>query len=80
VAGVGVALYYGIKLQDFIAEPCALCHTVENELFADMKTTDFGINRITCVTDMAASSDVVRVEDVKTYDPAVIFCDACITL
>ena len=80
MAGMRIALYYGVKLQDFIAELCALLHAVKNELFADMKAADLGIYSIACIADVAASSYVVRVEDVKTDDLSVIVSNSCIAL
>ena len=59
-----------IELEDAVAERLSLRHAVPHELFADMPAAHAVLHRIARVADMAAASDVVRMQDVQTDDLA----------
>ena len=71
-----------IKLQNRKAVFAPLFNTIQYQFFSNMQSSSMRTHRVTRITDMAASSDIVRVQDIKSVNiPCVgICCDARIGL
>ena len=80
MSGVYIALYNCVKLQNPKPDPFCLRQTVFHKLRTDMKPSAFCSYRITGIADMTASSDIVRMQDIESHDPTIMFSNARITL
>ncbi len=80
VAGMDIALHHGIELQNTEAVELCLLKAVKHQLLTDMEPARPGSDRVACIADMAASSDIVGMENIQTEDFAVFFGDAGIAL
>ena len=60
----------GVELQDAEAVRPALPETVGHQLFADVQTARFPLDRVAGVADVSAAADVVGMQDVQTVNMA----------
>ena len=60
----------GVELQDAEAARPALPETVGHQLFADVQTARFPLDRVAGVADVSAAADVVGMQDVQTVNMA----------
>ena len=63
-----IARYDSIELEDFESELTSLFHAMFNKAFPDVLSPYVRPNCVTCIADMAAVSDVVRMKNIETGD------------
>ena len=79
---MGIICNHCIELHNPKAFHFRLCKAVKNQFLTNVFTTDFSSYSIAGITDMSASSYIVRVQDIETDNFIVInvYCDSCIGL
>ena len=79
---MGVICNHCIELHNTKAIFLRLCKAVKNQFLADVFTPDFSSYCIAGITDMAASSYIVRMQDIETDNFIVVsvYCNSCISL
>ena len=77
-----IAGHNRIKLQDTKTMLFSPDQAIGYQLFANMKSSGISAYRIAGVTDMTASSDIIRMKDVKSvnFSAFCIYCCSCIGL
>ena len=79
---MGVICNHCIELHNTKAFFLCLCKAVKNQFLANVFTTEISSYCIAGITDMSASSYIVRVQDIETDNFIVVsvYCDSCIGL
>lgn len=77
-----IAGHNRIKLQDTKTMLFSPGQTVGYQLFSNVKSSGISAYRIAGVTDMTASSDIIRMKNVKSVNVSAfrIYCYSCIGL
>ena len=77
---MNIVLHNGVELQKTEMKLRSLHKAVGHQIFADMLTPARGIHGIAGICYMAAPTNVVGMENVKSHDPAVCDGDAAAAL
>ena len=62
--GYFISGYYGIELENLEAQFFAFLHGIQHQVFTNMLTSYTLFDGIACITNMTATTYIVRVEDV----------------
>ena len=63
-----VGFYHRVKLQNTKAQLLCLFHAVAHQFFADALPAQTAFDRIACIADMPAPSDIVRMQNIQAGD------------
>lgn len=82
MTGVGIGTDDSVKLKDPEAVYFSLFHAIHDKLFPDVQTADGRSDGITCIADVTAAPDVVRVQNIESQNlpGSSILCDAAVGL
>ena len=80
VPGMNIVFYYGIELHQLESMFFCLIQTVGNQPFANVFSPVARINGRACICNMTATTNIVRVKNVKSNNCSVVVRDGTVCL
>ncbi len=80
MAGVDIAFHNRIELHHAKAEALCLNETIAHKLFADVLSAAGGIHGVAGIAYMPAAADVVRMQNIESFYPAVFLGNSAVCL
>ena len=68
VAGMDIGSHHGIELHNTKAMSLTLYETIGYQLFADMETSVIPADCVAGITDVAAATDIIWMQNIETTD------------